>query len=164
MVADGRRRALDTRAERVIDLLDKHLAAAIDLQLRIKHVLWNAEDPQITETWWLNDAASEFEMFCEVIAERIHSLIIVAQAASQNIQARSFLDPTPSNAADEWEGLSAILRDVDQFQGFARQAAANAADDRDEATANLFTWLVKRINAQIWFLGCPPRYSNYPRG
>lgn len=73
MEATGNGQALDTRAETVIDLLDRHLATAIDLQLRIKHLLWNAEDPQITETWWLCNAAREFEMFGELIAERLRS-------------------------------------------------------------------------------------------
>ncbi|MBI4721128.1 MAG: hypothetical protein HY770_07925 [Chitinivibrionia bacterium] len=34
----------ENEQNRIIDLLDRHLASAIDLQLRIRHALWNAED------------------------------------------------------------------------------------------------------------------------
>lgn len=156
MEATGNGQALDTRAETVIDLLDRHLATAIDLQLRIKHLLWNAEDPQITETWWLCNAAREFEMFGELIAERLRLLGAGAQATPQNVQARSILDPAPA-ATSDLERLSAILHGLVQLHGFARQASENATAIRDETTADLFARLATRINTQIWFLGPPPR-------
>jgi DNA-binding ferritin-like protein len=164
MKATGNGQALDTRTATVIDLLDRHLATAIDLQLRIKHLLWNAEDPQITETWWLCNAASEFEMFGELIAERLRLLGTVAQATPKNVQARSILDPAPSTAADDRERLSAILRGLDQLHGFARQASENASAIRDETTANLFARLATRINIHISFLGAPPRRREISRG
>jgi DNA-binding ferritin-like protein len=158
------RQALDKEAETVTDLLDRHLATTIDLQLRIKHLLWSAENRQITEIWWLCNAASEFEMLSDLIAEWLRLLGTFARITPQDIRARSILDPAPPAAADDQERLSAILRGLHQLHGFARQASENATAIRDEATANPFARLATRINAQIWFLGAPPGRREISQG
>ena len=93
--------ALESKEKPIIDLLDRHLASAIDLQLRISDALWNAEDPRVVEIRELSKTASEMERFCELIADRLRSLGTVAHATLQRAQARSFLDPYPIMIADD---------------------------------------------------------------
>ncbi len=85
--------AFENNEKPIIDLLDRHLASAIDLQLRLRSALWNFEDPRLAETRELGTAASEIEQFCTLIAERLRALGAVAQATPQRVQVRSFLDP-----------------------------------------------------------------------
>ena len=66
--------ALENNEKPIIDLLDRHLASAIDLQLRLRSALWNFEDPRVAETRDLGTAASEIEQFCTLIAERLRAL------------------------------------------------------------------------------------------
>jgi len=66
--------AFENGQDRIIDLLDRHLASAIDFQLRIRHALWNAEDPRLAQTRELSATASEFQQFCDLIALRLRAL------------------------------------------------------------------------------------------
>jgi DNA-binding ferritin-like protein len=147
----------ENEQNRIIDLLDRHLASAIDLQLRIRHALWNAEDPRLAETRELNATASEFQQFCDLIALRLRTLGAVAEATLQRTRARSFLDPDPHVAASDEEQISAIDRALAKFRYSARQARENAAAFRDQTTAALFGKLANSIDAQIWFLRSPSR-------
>lgn len=147
----------ENEQNRIIDLLDRHLASAIDLQLRIRHALWNAKDPRLAETRELDATASEFQQFCDLIALRLRALGAVAEATLQRTRARSFLDPYPHVAASDEEHISAIDRALAKFRHSARQARENAASFRDQTTAALFGKLACAIDAQIWFLRSPSR-------
>jgi DNA-binding ferritin-like protein len=149
--------AFDNEQDRIIDLLERHLASAIDLRLRIWHALWNAEDPRLAETRELDATASEFQQFCDLIALRLRALGAVAQATLQRTRARSFLDPYPDVAASDEEHISAIDRALAKFRLSAAQARERAAAFRDQTTAALFGKLASAIDAQIWFLRSPSR-------
>jgi hypothetical protein len=41
--------AFENNEKPIIDLLDRHLASAIDLQLRLRSALWNFEDPRLDD-------------------------------------------------------------------------------------------------------------------
>jgi DNA-binding ferritin-like protein len=77
--------AFENNKKPIIDLLDRHLASAIDLQLRLRSALWNFEDRRIAETRELGTTASEIEHFCNHIAERLRALGTVAQATPQRV-------------------------------------------------------------------------------
>ena len=149
--------AFENEQDRIIDLLDRHLASAIDLQLRIRHALWNAKDPRLAETRELDATASEFQQFCDLIALRLRALGAVAQATLQRTRARSFLDPYPDVAASDEDRISAIDRALAKFRLSATQARERAAAFRDQTTAALFGKLASAIDAQIWFLRSPLR-------
>jgi DNA-binding ferritin-like protein len=101
--------ALENNEKPIIDLLDRHLASAIDLQLRLRSALWNFEDPRLAETRELA-TASEIEQFCNLIAERLRALGTAVQATPQRVQVRSFLDPYPPAGARDEDYISAIER------------------------------------------------------
>jgi DNA-binding ferritin-like protein len=144
-----------SKNETVIALLESHLAASIDLQLQIKQLLWNLRDPQVTEVWWLINAANEFDTFCDLIAARLRSLGTHAQATLKNAQARSFLDPAPPAVAGERECFRSIILSLGKLRDRATQARARTVTIRDETTAKLFAKLATALDAQIWFLGSP---------
>jgi hypothetical protein len=50
--------AFENNEKPIIDLLDRHLASAIDLQLRLRSALWNFEDPRLAETLELGTTKS----------------------------------------------------------------------------------------------------------
>ena len=147
--------AFENNEKPIIDLLDRHLASAIDLQLRVRNALWNLEDPRLAETRELDTTASEIEQFCNLIAERLRALGAVAQATPQRVQIRSFLDPYPPAAADDEDYISAIERALAKLRHSAGQARERAAAFCDETTATLFARLASAIDRQIWFLHSP---------
>ena len=155
--------AFESSEKPIVDLLDRHLASAIDLQLRLRSALWNMEDPRLAETRELGTKASEIEQFCNLIAERLRALSAVAQATPQRVQARSFLDPYPPSAAGDEDYISAIERALAKLRHSARQARERAAALCDETTATLFARLASAIDSQIWFLRSPSSESGKRR-
>lgn len=155
--------AFENNEKPIIDLLDRHLASAIDLQLRLRSALWNFEDPRLAETRELDTTASEIEQFCTLIAERLRALGAVAQATPQRVQVRSFLDPYPPAAARDEDYISAIERALAKLRHSARQARERAAAFCDETTATLFARLASAIDRQIWFLHSPSSQSGEGR-
>jgi hypothetical protein len=59
--------AFENNEKPIIDLLDRRLAFAIDLQLRLRSALCNMEDPRLAETRELDTTASEIEQLCNLI-------------------------------------------------------------------------------------------------
>jgi starvation-inducible DNA-binding protein len=149
--------AMESEERGIIELLDRHLATALDLQFRIRQALWNFEDQRLAETRELRTAATEIEQFCERIAIRLRALGIVAQATPQKARAQSFLDPYPLVVAGDQEYISAIDGALAKFRHSVRQAREKAAAFRDETTAALFGTLASTIDTQIWFLRSPSR-------
>ena len=144
--------ASENNEKPIIDLLDRHLASVIDLQLRPRSALWNFQDLRLAETRKLGTAASEIEQFCNLIAERLRALGAVAQASPQRVQVRSFLDLYPPAAAGDEDYISAIERALAKLRHSARQARESAAAFCDETTATLFAGLASAIDRHIWFL------------
>jgi DNA-binding ferritin-like protein len=155
--------AFENNEKPIIDLLDRHLASAIDLQLRLRSALWNLEDPRLAETRELDTTASEIEQFCNLIAERLRALGAVAQATPQKVQVRSFLDSYPPAAALDEDYICAIERALAKLRHSARQAGERAAALCDETTASLFARLASAIDRQIWFLHSPSKQSGEGR-
>ncbi len=149
--------AFEGKEKPIIDLLDKHLASAIDLQLRLRSALWNFQDLRLAETRELGATASEIEQFCNLIAERLRALGVAAQPTPQSVQAYSFLDPNSSAAAADEDYISAIGRALAKFRLSARQARERASALCDERTAALFARLANAIDRQIWFLLSPSK-------
>jgi len=147
------------RESQIIELLDKHLASAVDLQFRISNAIWNAEDPRLAETRELSTTASEINEFCELMAVQLRALGAAGQTSLQRTWARSFLDPYPLVSTGDEERISMIGRGLAKLQDSARQAREKAAALRDKTTAALFGKLASAIDAQIWFLRSPSRGS-----
>ncbi len=108
------------RENQIIELLDKHLASAVDLQFRISNAIWNAEDPRLAETRELSATASELNQFCELMAVRLRALGAVGQTSLQRTLASSFLDPHPLAPIGDEEHISAIERALAKFRESAR--------------------------------------------
>ena len=151
--------AFENAGNQITDLLERHLASAIDLQFRISHAIWNAEDPRLAETRELGTTASEINQFCELIATRLRALGAAGLTSLRRTRARSFLDPHPLAATGDEEHISTIGLALTKLQNSARQARDKAAILRDQTTAALFGKLARMIDAQIWFLGSPSRAS-----
>ncbi len=149
--------AFESKEKPIIELLDKHLASAIDLQLRLRSALWNFKDLRLAETRELGTTASEIEQFCNLIAERLRAVGVAVQATPQRVLAGSFLDPNaPAGAGDE-DSISAIGRALAKFRLSARQARERASALCDERTAALFAGLANAMDRQIWFLLSPSK-------
>jgi starvation-inducible DNA-binding protein len=136
-----------------VELLNIHLAAAIDLHAQLKQAHWNVRGPGFIAIHELFDkVAAEVENYSDLIAERAGALGGIAQGTVQLAAKRSFLVPYPLGIADEQEHVFAISGTLAAFGQSAREASAQAATFGDADTADLFTEISRGTDRQLWFV------------
>src|ERR1700733_3256006 len=92
-----------------VELLNKHLAAAIDLHAQLKQAHWNVRGPGFIAVHELFDkVAGEVEDYSDLIAERAGGLGGTAYGGIQVAAKQSFLAPYPLGIADEPKHIFAV--------------------------------------------------------
>ena len=136
-----------------IELLNKHLAAAIDLHAQTKQAHWNVRGPGFIAIHQLFDRVSEdVEKFSDMLAERAGGLGGTAHGTIQVAAARSFLIPYDLGIADENSHVFAVSAALAAFGQSARDAIGLATHSGDVTTADLFTEISRGIDQQLWFV------------
>ncbi len=136
-----------------VELLNKHLAAAIDLHAQVKLAHWNVRGPGFIAVHELFDKVSEeVEGFSDMLAERAGGLGGTAHGSVQVAAERSFLVPYPLGIADEKKHVFAISGALAAFGQSAREAINQATVFGDADTADLFTEMSRGIDQQLWFV------------
>ncbi len=135
------------------ELLNLHLAAAIDLHGQLKQAHWNVRGPTFIAVHELFDKVAEtVEGYADEIAERAAGLGAIAEGTVQVAAERSFLIPYPLRIADEKEHLFAVASTLAAFGQSAREAIGKAAGFGDADTADLFTEVSRGVDHQLWFV------------
>jgi starvation-inducible DNA-binding protein len=121
-----------------VHLLNKHLAAAIDLHAQLKQAHWNVRGPSFIAIHELFDRVStEVENYSDMIAERAGGLGGTADGTIQVAVEHSFLIPYPLGVADEMQHLFAVSGALAGFGESVREAIDHASDSGDATTADL---------------------------
>lgn len=136
-----------------VELLNKHLAAAIDLHAQLKQAHWNVRGMGFIAIHELFDKVSvEVENYSDLIAERAGGLGGTANGTIQVAVERSFLIPYPLGIADELKHIFAVAGALAAFGQSARDAIDLATKFGDVDTADLFTEISRGIDHQLWFV------------
>ncbi len=136
-----------------IELLNKHLAAAIDLHGQLKLAHWNVRGPAFIAIHELFDkVAAKVEEFSDMFAERTGALGGVAKGGMKNVMEKSFLKPYPVEIADEKTHIEAVSKALAAFGESIRDAIDQSADYGDAITADLFTNIGRDLDQQLWFV------------
>ena len=136
-----------------IEVLNKHLAAAIDLHAQVKQAHWNVRGPNFIALHELFDKVSEqVENFSDKLAERAGGLGGTAYGTLQVAAARSFLVPYPHGIADGAQHVFAVAGSLAAFGQSVRDAIKPIGDYGDLDTADLFTEISRGIDLQLWFV------------
>jgi starvation-inducible DNA-binding protein len=134
-------------------LLNRHLAAAIDLHAQVKQAHWNVRGENFIAVHELFDrVASEVEDYSDLIAERARTLGATAEGTVRTAAAQSFLQPYPLGVADAKEHLFAVSGALAGFEQSARAAIDEAAAAGDQETADVFTEIGRGLSQQLWFV------------
>jgi len=136
-----------------VALLNKHLAAAIDLHGQIKQAHWNVRGPTFMAIHKLFDdvAATALEA-SDLIAERAAGLGGTAEGTVQVASAKSYLVPYELGVANEAKHVFAVSAALAAFGQSIREAAALSTTQGDATTADLFTEISRGIDQQLWFV------------
>ena len=139
--------------EQSVVLLNRHLAAAIDLQAQVKQAHWNVRGPTFIAVHELFDkVASLAGDYADAIAERAAGLGGASEGTIQVAAARSFLAPYPLQIADEKRHLFAVAAALAAFGQSTREAIGQSSAVGDPATSDLFTEITRGLDAQLWFV------------
>jgi starvation-inducible DNA-binding protein len=136
-----------------VELLNRHLAAAIDLHGQVKQAHWNVRGPNFIAIHELFDRVSEVvEAHSDLLAERAAGLGGNAHGTIQVAAQRSFLVPYPLDVADEQRHVFAVAGALAAFGQSVREAIDLAAGYGDPTTADLFTEVSRGVDQQLWFV------------
>jgi starvation-inducible DNA-binding protein len=134
-------------------LLNRHLAAAIDLHAQVKQAHWNVRGGQFIGLHELfDDIASQVEDWSDLVAERAGALGSAADGTVQIATAQSHLPRYPLALATGKAHVEALSEALAAFGGEARSAIDEAAALGDPVTSDVFTEIVRAADQALWKL------------
>jgi starvation-inducible DNA-binding protein len=143
---------LEIRSQSV-ELLNRHLAAAIDLHAQVKQAHWNVHGPGFVAVHELFDRVStDVEAYSDLLAERARGLGGAAHGTIQVAVARSFLVPYPLDVADVAQHIFSVSAALAAFGQSVRDAIGQSAAYGDPTTSDLLTEISRGIDRQLWFV------------
>lgn len=139
--------------EKLVRLLNTHLACAIDLQTRCKQAHWNVRGPQFISLHKLFDEVNEVvEEFVDELAERIAQLGGVALGTAHEVARATTLERYPTDIAEGPDHCLALAESLAAFGAGVRKAIETSDKMGDAATADLFTELARGCDKSLWFV------------
>lgn len=136
-----------------VELLNRHLATAIDLHAQVKQAHWNVRGANFIAIHKLFDTVSEeIESFSDLFAERAAGLGGTAEGTIQTAATNTSLIAYPLGVADEQKHIFAVSGALAAFGEGVREASAKATAFGDVDTADLFTQVSRGIDLQLWFV------------
>ena len=144
-----------------VELLNKHLTAAIDLHDRMALAHWNVRGQGFIAIHELFDKVSMVvKYYSDLIADRSDGLDGAASGSFRNAAERGSPD-----FADEHRHVFAVSGMLAAFGRSAQDAAAQATEIGDTDTASLFDEISRGIDNQLWFVEShiAPRMNEEPR-
>jgi starvation-inducible DNA-binding protein len=147
---------IDLNAEiryQIIDLLNKTLAASLDLKTQIKQAHWNVKGANFIQLHELFDVmATEMEGYVDMVAERATSLGGIAFGTARIAASESILPEYPLDAIDGIEHLTALADRYALYGKHIREAIDITGGLGDADTADLYTEISRDIDKRLWFL------------
>ena len=133
------------------DLLNQHLADAIDLGLQAKQAHWNVKGPNFIALHELFDkVANEAEEFTDEIAERAVELGGFALGTIQVVSKNSGLTAYPLDLTSSKSHIDALSGALAKLGASVRASIDTADDAKDADTADLFTQVSRAVDKLLW--------------
>jgi starvation-inducible DNA-binding protein len=151
----------EERQAKVIEILNRRLADAIDLQLQSRQAYWNVKGPHFVALRELfNKVAGGVEEYANLIAEHIVQLGGKAEGTAHAVAVRSSLDGHWLSSADGNGHIDALSTTLTDFGRHARYASAQASELKDADTAAIFTEIARGIDKWLWFVETSQQADN----
>jgi starvation-inducible DNA-binding protein len=143
---------------KLIEILNRRLADAIDLQLQCRQAYWNVKGPNFLSLRELFDkVVEEVEEYANRIAEHIVQLGGKAEGTANMVAGRSSLD----GHLLAIEGhIDTLLTTLTNFGRHTRYASAQATELMDADTADIFTEIARGIDKWLWFVQTSQQSGN----
>ena len=138
---------------KLVELLNRRLADAIDVRLQSRQAYWNVKGPQFMALRVLFDQIAQgVEEDVNLIAARIVQLGGRVEGTAQAITRRSSLDGYLLATVDGKGHLDALATTLAAFGKHVRYASEQATELKDADTAAIFTEIARSIDKWLWFV------------
>jgi starvation-inducible DNA-binding protein len=142
----------ETRSK-VVELLNKRLADALDLYSHAKQAHWNVKGMHFKELHELFDEVATRALgHIDEIAERITALAGTAFGTVQVAAKNSSLQPYPLDVFDGKAHVNALASSLAAFGKAVRQGIDETDRLGDKDTADLFTQVSRAVDKDLWFV------------
>jgi starvation-inducible DNA-binding protein len=135
----------------VIDLLNQHLADAVDLSLQAKQAHWNVKGPTFIALHELFDQVhAQVVEVADDVAERAVALGGTALGTARTVARVSRLPEYASDGDSGRAHVIALSHAIATFGASARAAIDATAALGDADTADLFTGMSRGVDKLLW--------------
>jgi starvation-inducible DNA-binding protein len=142
-----------TTRQSAIEMLNEHLADAIDLQLQAKQAHWNIKGPNFVGLHELFDRiAAQAGEYADLIAERAVALGGMARGTVQAVSGRTQLREYPLDVSDWRAHVRAMQDALATFGRGVRKAIDDATALNDADTADMFTEISRGTDKSLWMV------------
>lgn len=139
--------------EKVVELLNKSLAATLDLKTQVKQAHWNVKGTDFYQLHELFDElAGELEGYVDMVAERATALGGIALGTARIAAAESILPEYPLDAVGGIDHITALADRYAVYAKHVREAIDSTDDWGDADTADMYTEISRTIDMRLWFL------------
>jgi len=137
----------------LIDLLNARLVDTIDVQMQAKFAHWNVKGEGFYPLHLLFDSIAEHvEDAVDLIAERVTALGGRAYGTARQVASRSSIPEYDLTAMHGMDHVRALLDSLSAVANAGRKAIQQCASLGDDATADVFTEVVRAADQDIYFL------------
>ena len=139
--------------EKIVTLLNQHLADTFDLYSQTKQAHWNVKGPHFIALHELFDKlAAQLADDVDTIAERATALGGTARGTARQSAAASRLPEYPPDATTGTQHVEALAVRYAALATTCRSAIDAASQLGDADTADLFTEISRELDKSLWFL------------
>lgn len=139
--------------KQIIDMLQKALAGAADLQSQVKQAHWNVKGPTFYSLHLLFDEiAEELTEHVDELAERITALGGTALGTVRMAAAHSPLEEYPSTIFKGHDHIVALSKNIGHYANIIRGMIDPALHLGDAATSDLFVEMTRLLDKRLWFI------------
>jgi starvation-inducible DNA-binding protein len=139
--------------EKIVSLLNQHLADTFDLYSQTKQAHWNVKGPQFFALHELFDKlAAQLADGVDIIAERATALGGTARGTARQSAAASRVPEYPPDATTGTQHVEALAVRYAALASTCRSAIDSAIEFGDADTADLFTEISRGLDKSLWFL------------
>ncbi|HEY0753073.1 MAG TPA: DNA starvation/stationary phase protection protein Dps [Ktedonobacteraceae bacterium] len=151
----------EDRQAKLIEILNRRLADAIDLQLQSRQAYWNVKGPHFLSLRELfNKVAQGVAEDANLIAARIVQLGGKAEGTARAVAGRSSLDGYGLATDVSNDHIGALSQMLINFGRHTRYASEQASELRDADTAAIFTEIARGIDKWLWFVETSQQAGN----
>lgn len=137
----------------VIEMMNKALAATVDLSLIIKQAHWNVKGARFIMIHEMLDGfRDEIDVHVDEIAERVAQLGGTARGTTQAVAEATILKAYPTDIHSVEDHLHALIHAYGQVANLLRKYVDETAEAGDADAADILTAASRTLDKDLWFL------------